>query len=395
MFYQHRETPILVRLMKRLQKIFLVLIFMLCAIPFVKGQLHSDTLHNGLMSVVLDAGHGGHDPGAMGPNSVEKEITLAIATKTGELIKKQIPEVNVIFTRTNDTFIPLHQRAAIANESAADLFVSIHCNSNPVARLRGAETYVMGLHKSAENLEVAKTENAAILAEEDYEDRYDGFDPDSDEDYIMLSMLQVANIQQSIDFSVLVQEKLSSVAGLKNRGVMQAGFVVLYLTTMPGVLIETGYLSNPEEEQFLLQKINQDKIAQAIAESIMEYHKKLQIAAIAQKASEVEPEPQDTFQEPLPVHIYRLWFTSSKKPISLSHQDFRNLPEIWTFENESGFHYTFEKAHSFEEINQKLADYRSAGKIKKRYLKNTKIVEIENDTIILVIEPDEQVNKFE
>lgn len=372
--------------MKRLQKIFLVLIMLQSAIPLARTQTEIVQHQQKLTRIVIDPGHGGHDPGAMGPHSVEKEITLAIAKKVGDLIKSEIPDLEVVYTRTNDSFVTLHRRAQIANENTADLFISIHCNANPNPRFRGAETYVMGLHKSTENLEVAKTENASILAEENYEDHYDGFNPDSDEDYIMLSMLQVANIQQSLDFSVLVQEKLNTVGGLRNRGVMQAGFVVLYLTTMPGVLIETGFLTNAEEEQFLLQKNNQQKIARSIVDAITAY--KEEIEKIQPEPIEKEVVPIEPASPPVAEKIYRLWFASFDKPRPPNHHSFRNMPEVWSCSDEKGYHFTFEKSGDLEEIRQKLASHLEAGKIRKAYLRNAKIVEIEKDKIIRVIGED-------
>jgi N-acetylmuramoyl-L-alanine amidase len=224
-----------------------------------------------LKKVVIDAGHGGIDRGASGSIAHEKDITLKLALLAGKLIGEQMPGLEIIYTRTNDSFVPLHQRAQIANDVQADLFISIHCNAIAKPEFFGSETYVMGVHKTAENLEVAKTENAAIFLEENFASSYDGFNPDVDEDYIMLTMMQHVNMDQSIAFSQLVQEKLKSTAGMYNRGVKQAGFVVLYLTTMPGALVETGFLSNPAEEKYLLDPDNQYKIAKAIAEAVLAY----------------------------------------------------------------------------------------------------------------------------
>ena len=232
-------------MMKRLKYIFLVSIAIAMVSDNISGQEFQTAYR--FDKVVLDPGHGGYDTGARGSKSEEKNITLNIALLTGKLIRQNLPDVEVIYTRTTDEFVELHRRAKIANESAADLFISIHCNSNLSPQPYGAETYVMGLHKTEENLEVAKAENAAILMEENYIEQYGGFNPNLDEDYIMLNMFQSANIEQSLDFSLLAQDKLHAVGGLRNRGVRQAGFVVLYLTTMPGVLIETGFLSNPKE----------------------------------------------------------------------------------------------------------------------------------------------------
>jgi len=222
-------------------------------------------------TVVIDAGHGGKDPGALGRNSQEKDIALAIALKTGNYIKENVDGVNVLYTRKTDKFVELHERASIANKNDADLFISIHCNANVSSSPRGAETYVMGLHKSKENLEIAKKENAAILLEEDYREQYDGFDPNSDEGYISLSLMQNANLEQSIKIADAIQDQFRERVGMKDRSVRQAGFLVLYHTTMPGVLVETGFLSNPRNERFLMSKKGQAYIASGIYRAFKEY----------------------------------------------------------------------------------------------------------------------------
>ena len=217
-----------------------------------------------IRTVVIDAGHGGHDPGALGQQSKEKNLNLAIALKLGNLIQSSLKNVRVIYTRDKDNFVELYRRAAIANESKAGLFISIHCNANKNHMLKGAETYVMGLHKSEANLNIAKLENAAILLESDYRSSYNGFDPNSDESYIIFSLNQNLNLDKSTDFAAAVQEQMEERVGMNNRGVRQAGFLVLYKTTMPSVLVETGYLSNPDEETFLMSAKGQDYIASAI-----------------------------------------------------------------------------------------------------------------------------------
>lgn len=221
--------------------------------------------------VVIDAGHGGKDPGAVGKHHYEKDLALSIALRTGNYIEKYLPDVEVIYTRKDDRFVELHRRAQIANENKADLFVSIHCNANNSSHIYGTETYVMGLHRSQANLEVAKLENAAILKEEDYSDMYEGFDPNNDEDYITLSIFQNAFMDQSIELASRVEEQFSKRAGRKSRGVLQAGFWVLYKTAMPGILVETGYISNPTEEKYLASEEGQVYLASAIYRAIKDY----------------------------------------------------------------------------------------------------------------------------
>ncbi len=229
---------------------------------------------NSFQTVVIDAGHGGKDPGTIGARTQEKYVNLGIALKLGEMIRKTYPDVRVIFTRQRDEFIELHQRADIANKNDADLFISIHCNANNKHSLHGAETYVMGLHRSQANLDIAKKENASILMESNYSTTYNGFDPNSDESYITFTMFQNANLDQSTEFAAEVQDELKDRVGLNDRGVRQAGFLVLYKTTMPSVLVEAGFLSNPEEEKFLISDKGQEFISSAIFRAFRDFKEK-------------------------------------------------------------------------------------------------------------------------
>ncbi len=229
-----------------------------------------------ITKVVIDAGHGGKDPGTIGKKSQEKDIALQIALKLSEEIRSQCKDVTVICTRTTDEFIELHERAEIANRSKADLFISIHCNANPKHNFQGAETYVMGLHRTEANLEIAKKENAAILMEPDYSTNYNGFDPNSDESYITFTLFQNAFLEQSTWFASIVQDEMKDRVGMYDRGVRQAGFLVLYKTTMPSVLVETGFLSNPEEEKFLMSQKGQQYISSAICRAFREFKAKME-----------------------------------------------------------------------------------------------------------------------
>jgi len=228
-----------------------------------------------MKTVVIDAGHGGHDPGCLGSSSREKHITLAVALQLAATLKAEHPDLRIILTRDTDVFIPLHERAAIANRNQADLFISIHCNFMPgKSTIQGSETYVMGLHTMAHNLEVAKRENEAILLEENYRENYD-YDPDSPEGHIALTMFQSAYIEQSIRFADLVEQNLAA-AGRKSRGVRQAGFVVLKATAMPSALIEIGYLSNKTEEEFLKSDSGQISVTRAIATAFLSYRRQIE-----------------------------------------------------------------------------------------------------------------------
>lgn len=227
-------------------------------------------------TVVIDAGHGGHDPGCHGAHSNEKHITLAVAKKLGAYIEERYPEVNVIYTRKTDVFVELDERANIANRNDADLFISIHCNAAGNKNVNGTETYVMGLHRSKANLDVAKRENEVIMLEDDYMEKYDGFDPSSPEAHIVFMLYQSAYLEQSIKFADLVEKQFRDRAMRYSRGVKQAGFLVLYKTNSPSVLIESGFLTNRTEENFLADDYGQDLIASAIYRAFREYKEKME-----------------------------------------------------------------------------------------------------------------------
>ena len=230
-----------------------------------------------IKKVVIDAGHGGYDSGCVGESGVEKKNTLAIALKLGQKIKDNFPNVEVIFTRDKDEFIELHRRAEIANKAKADLFISIHCNSTDEnSGAFGTETYVLGMHKKEENLATARRENGSILLENDYEKEYDGFDPNSNEAYIMFSLFQNAYLDKSILFARMVEESFKNNAGRKSLGVKQAGFIVIKETTMPSVLIETGFLNHRNEGYFLSTTDGQETISEAILLAFSKYKKSVE-----------------------------------------------------------------------------------------------------------------------
>lgn len=243
-------------------------------------------------TVVIDAGHGGKDPGCAGHDSKEKEICLNVALQFGAKIKASHPEVRVVYTRDTDIFIPLKERAAIANKQEADLFVSLHCNYvSRKSHVCGSETYVMGLHKTDENLNVAKRENSVISYEDDPL-HYADLDPDSPVGHIILQNVQTSNLEHSIRVAGLIQRKLTTELNRINRGVKQAGFIVLYYTTMPAVLVEMGFLSNRDEEKYLLSKEGSEEMSGALSRAFSEYYSQIkkvdgEVVLIEQKPSEM------------------------------------------------------------------------------------------------------------
>jgi N-acetylmuramoyl-L-alanine amidase len=234
-------------------------------------------------TVVIDAGHGGKDSGTSGHVSKEKDIALKIALELGKTIQKYLKDVKVIYTRTNDTFIELEERAQIANKNGADLFISIHCNSLPKdtpdsrrQNIFGTETYIMGMHTSEANFDVAKRENSVILMEEDNSETYEGFDPNSPESYILFSLYQSAYLDNSLKMADKIEHQFQERVKRKSRGVRQAGFWVLYRTSMPSVLVETGYLSNSSEEKYLSDSYGQTLIASGLFRAFRDYKSEIE-----------------------------------------------------------------------------------------------------------------------
>ena len=224
-----------------------------------------------LSTIVIDAGHGGKDPGARGKISWEKDIALSISLELGRILKENIPALNIIYTRKEDKFLSLYRRSEIANKANADLFISIHADSFSKSSVYGATTYLMGLSKTSANMNVAKRENSVIFLEENYEDIYKDFDPNSSESAMLLSLTQKAKIDNSTILANLIQDQFKNRVGIRSRGVKQAPFQVLWNTTMPSVLIETGFMTNPDEEKKLNNKMHRVYIASAIFRAIRDY----------------------------------------------------------------------------------------------------------------------------
>ena len=244
---------------------------LLVAITLLNSSVTFRPVEFKLQTIVIDPGHGGKDPGTMGKKSKEKDVALKISLKLWAYIEKNYPDVKVIYTRKDDKYVALDERAEIANRNKAQLFICIHANSLPGAPAHGTETFVMGLHKDKGNFEVAKRENSVILMDENYHERYEGFDPKSPESYILFTLSQSAYQESSLRFAQKVENQFKTKAGRVSRGVKQAGFIVLWKTAMPSVLIETGFLSQSKEESFLLSDEGQDLIASGIYRAFKEY----------------------------------------------------------------------------------------------------------------------------
>ncbi|HPE17200.1 MAG TPA: N-acetylmuramoyl-L-alanine amidase [Tenuifilaceae bacterium] len=300
-----------------------------------------------IKKVVIDAGHGGRDNGAVGKKGVEKEINLSIALKLGAYLEKFFPEVEVIYTRTKDVFVGLDERSQIANESGADLFISIHCNANPSKSPYGSETYVMGLHKSNENLDVAMRENAVIAYEEDYSSKYEGYDPNSAESFIIFNLMQHSYLEQSLNMASFVQTEFNERARRKDRGVKQAGFLVLWKTSMPSVLVEVGFLSNSREEEYLINERNHDYLASAIFRAFRSYKEHVESRSTftaessftlsnestnesnnQKVAAQLNPVEEQNISETSNKIQFKVQITASSKPIPTSSSFFKNMEGV-------------------------------------------------------------------
>jgi len=365
----------------------IILICWLLIPSFGSAEKNVKSKKGALRTVVIDPGHGGNDPGCHGPAAAyEKNVALAVSLKLAKLIETYYPDVKVILTRKTDVFVELYRRAQIANENKADLFICIHCNSGPKTAF-GAETFVMGLHKSEDNLNVAKRENAVILKEDNYEKKYDGFDPNSPEANIIFSLYQNAFLYQSLFFAERVQHQFKNTAKRHNRGVKQAGFLVLYRTTMPSVLIETGFLTNAEEEKYLKSSAGQAEVAESIMSALQDYKnwiegtdekrftpsdhekgetdkeaveikpaKKQEIIVVPEKG---KPENMDIDVNEKPV--FRVQIVNSPSRISLTSKRFKGREDVWEYRSDNSWKYTVGQFEKQEDAVKLQAEMKKAG----------------------------------
>ena len=338
-------------------------------------------------TLVIDAGHGGHDSGALGSYSKEKNINLNVALAFGRYVEQNCPDVKVIYTRKRDVFVTLHERANIANRNKADLFVSIHTNALPRGRqARGLETYTLGMHRAGDNLDVAKRENSVILIEKDYKQHYEGFDPNSSESYILFEFMQDKNMANSVELAKFVQRKVCAQAGRPNKGVKQAGFLVLRETSMPSCLIELGFITTPSEEAFLASQDNIDKIGKGIYEAFVEYRKKFDKSFTVpfkpadeeermvkhEERQRVKPTEPDTLSNPVapeekkhervpqeekPVKnqntdapVFKVQILTMNKKLSAGNKAFKGLTDVDCYQDNGSYKYTVGASTDYNEI---------------------------------------------
>lgn len=329
--------------------------------------------------IVIDAGHGGHDPGAIGKISKEKNINLNVALKLGNLIKKDCEDVKVVYTRSKDVFIPLDRRAEIANNAKADLFISIHTNALAKNRtIKGASTWTLGLAKSEANLEVAKRENSVILYESDYQTRYAGFNPNSAESYIIFEFMQDKYMEQSVHLASLVQKQFRHTCQRIDRGVHQAGFLVLKASAMPSILVELGFISTPEEERYLNTEEGTNAMAKGIYRAFLNYKREHElrltgtsrtIIPIEQTEPEAENVPsvaeaqkdstsKSTSKRPIVVEsatnsteiMFKIQILTSSSPLTKNDKRLKGLKEVDYYKEGGIYKYTYGASTNYNKV---------------------------------------------
>ncbi|QJP35555.1 N-acetylmuramoyl-L-alanine amidase [Nonlabens sp. Ci31] len=289
-----------------------------------------------VFTVVLDAGHGGKDSGKYVAQTAEKDIALKVVQLLGKQLESH-KDIKVVYTRTTDKFLELYQRADIANNSKADLFVSVHCNAAAATAAKGNETWVLGIHRNAANLEVVQRENSVILLEENYKEKYVGFDPNDPSSFATNLMIQEEYLDNSIEMGANVQSRFQKQLNRKNRGVKQAGFAVLRLSYMPSVLIETGFLTNKEERTFLRSSSGQKKVANSIYVAVLDYQKNRDINLFeVEQVGTSEAAPAAAGNNA----VYKVQISASSNMLEAKSYNFKSLPEI-SREKEGGIYRYF------------------------------------------------------
>lgn len=331
---------------------FLLFILVLTVSSFV--PIGNQSKHT--FVVVLDAGHGGHDPGNLWNGFKEKEIALNIVLEVGRQLEK-IPNIKVLYTRDKDVFVDLFVRGQIANKANADLFVSVHCNGHNSAA-HGTETFVLGTHRNKTNFEVAKKENSVIFLENDYKSNYEGFDPNSPESVISLTLAQEEYLDQSIQLAKLIQDKFTYSLNRKNRGVKQAGFIVLHQTVMPSVLVEAGFLSFRDEGRYLNSKKGQKEISSAISEAVIKYKESVE-ANVGESNFEdnVATDGNDSGNKTTPLKfnnniVFKVQIAAGSSKIDTKPYNFKQLDDI-SFEYDNNLYkYYYGESSNYNKIQE-------------------------------------------
>lgn len=338
----------------------IILIFTLFILGGIDGIQARDA--KGRFVVVIDAGHGGKDSGAVGKKSKEKNIVLDVALKTGAKIKALNPNIIIHYTRDKDVFIGLKERTNFANKKNADLFVSIHANSVDNRSPKGAETYVLGISRSKENLKVAMKENSAILYEDDHSVKYEGFDPNSAESYIIFQFMQNKHLDASIKLADIVQKGLVS-CGLYNRGVKQDVFLVLREAAMPSILVEIGFISNPDDERFMMSANGKEQLSNKIADAVIQYEKSLSQKSgqgTTQVSSQKSTKNNSSSTNSEDTIFYRIQVLADKNEVPANAKQFKGYKEHVSYYKENGYYkYTIYNTTNLEEAKKYQAELRN------------------------------------
>jgi len=336
----------------------LLLILISCC--FILGVSHHNFAQKKVYTIVIDAGHGGHDPGNIGNGYREKNIALKTALEVGKIIGSK-KDIKIVYTRNNDVFIDLWKRGNIANAVKADLFVSIHCDAH-TSNAYGAGTFVLGLHANKRNFNVAKRENSVILLEKDYKQNYK-YNPNSPESIIGLSLLQEENLEQSLLLASSIQRNFIKKNKRKSRGVKQAGFVVLFQTTMPSVLIELGFLTNKKEGKYLNSKNGQKAMARSIASSITEYVNQLKLNTVDLINDEIPVITETKKNKILEKNtiLFKIQISSSKRKIATKSYNFKGLKNVERVKVQSYYKYYYGKSSNYKSIQSLLKRVKKKG----------------------------------
>ncbi|MCF6222494.1 MAG: N-acetylmuramoyl-L-alanine amidase [Flavobacteriaceae bacterium] len=345
------KTP-MIKIWNLRSVLFLLLIIFISANPYKSFAQEQFT-------IVLDAGHGGKDPGKHSGKYFEKNIALNIVLMTGKLLSKN-KNINVIYTRNKDVFIELNERGKIANDASADLFVSVHCNAHHTQAF-GSETYVLGLHANQRNFEVAKQENSVIFLEDNYKEKYAGFDPNSPEAVIGLTLMQEEYLDESLLLASNIQSKFTNNLKRKNRGVKQAGFVVLHQTYMPSVLIETGFITNKDEGAFLNSKSGQEKFAKAIYTAVIDYKKHLDENRVVEEIPDLIPEVIETVDRIFKEVDFKVQIASSTKKLALKSYNFKGLKDVERLKVGKQYKYYYGLTSNYDKILEVQKQARKKG----------------------------------
>lgn len=330
-----------------------ILTAMICIVVMIFAM--SNTYAQDKFVVVIDAGHGGRDPGKAAKHYHEKDIALSVVLKLGKKLEA-LDDVEVIYTRKTDIFLDLKERGRIANDADADLFLSIHCNAFHT-QAYGTETYVLGLHANKQNFEVAKHENSVIFLEDNYQEKYEGFDPNSPEAVIGMTLMQEEFLDQSLTLASNIQTNFRDDLKRKDRGVKQAGFVVLHQTYMPSVLIETGFITNTEEGAFLNSKSGQDKVSEAIYNAIKSYKKNIDENLVVDEVPVVE----ETIARVYPGIDFMVQIASGKKKLETKSYNFKGLKGVERGKIGGVYKYYYGKSSDYDQMVKLQAEARKAG----------------------------------